>query len=69
MTMGLVQDKVAIVTGAGANIGEACAKMLASHGAKVVVADINAEGAERVAGEITTSGWRMKPASQRWSHP
>lgn len=50
--MGLVQDKIAIVTGAGANIGEACAKMLAAQGAKVVIADINAEGAERVAGEI-----------------
>jgi NAD(P)-dependent dehydrogenase (short-subunit alcohol dehydrogenase family) len=52
----LVQDKVAIITGAGANIGEACAKMLAAQGAKVVVADINVEGAERVAGEIVASG-------------
>jgi NAD(P)-dependent dehydrogenase (short-subunit alcohol dehydrogenase family) len=53
---GLVQGKVAIITGAGANIGEACAKMLAAQGAKVVVADINVEGAERVAGEIVASG-------------
>jgi NADP-dependent 3-hydroxy acid dehydrogenase YdfG len=30
MKMGLLQDKVAIITGAGANIGEACAKMLAA---------------------------------------
>jgi NAD(P)-dependent dehydrogenase (short-subunit alcohol dehydrogenase family) len=56
MKMGLVQDKVAIITGAGANIGEACAKMLATHGAKVVVADINTEGADRVAGEIVARG-------------
>jgi NAD(P)-dependent dehydrogenase (short-subunit alcohol dehydrogenase family) len=55
MKNGLVEGKVAIVTGAGANIGEACAKMLAAHGAKVVVADINVEGAERVAGEIVAS--------------
>ena len=48
--MGLLQDKVAIITGAGANIGEACAKMLAAQGAKIVVADINVEGADRVAG-------------------
>ena len=54
--MGLVQDKVAIITGAGANIGEACAKMLAAQGAKVVVADINVVGAERVAGEIVSGG-------------
>ncbi|MBL0115227.1 MAG: SDR family oxidoreductase [Sphingomonadales bacterium] len=52
----LVEGKIAIVTGAGANIGEACAKMLAKHGASVVVADINVEGAERVAGEINASG-------------
>ena len=54
--MGLVEGKVAIVTGGGANIGEACAKMLASHGASVVVADINLEGAERVAAEIAAAG-------------
>jgi NAD(P)-dependent dehydrogenase (short-subunit alcohol dehydrogenase family) len=52
----LVQGKIAIITGAGANIGEACAKMLAAQGAKVVVADINVEGADRVAGEIVASG-------------
>ena len=54
--MGLVEGKVAIVTGAGANIGEACAKMLAAQGARIVVADINVDGAERVANEITESG-------------
>jgi NAD(P)-dependent dehydrogenase (short-subunit alcohol dehydrogenase family) len=52
----LVEGKVAIVTGAGANIGEACAKMLAAQGAKVVVADINVEGAKRVAGVIVANG-------------
>jgi NAD(P)-dependent dehydrogenase (short-subunit alcohol dehydrogenase family) len=56
MNMGLVEGKVAIVTGAGANIGEACAKMLAAQGAQVVVADINMDGAERVAGDIVAKG-------------
>jgi NAD(P)-dependent dehydrogenase (short-subunit alcohol dehydrogenase family) len=56
MNMGLVDGKIAIVTGAGANIGEACAKMLAAHGATVVVADINIEGAKRVEREIVASG-------------
>jgi len=56
MKMGLVLGKIAIVTGAGANIGEACAKMLARQGASVVVADINIAGAERVAGEIAAAG-------------
>lgn len=54
--MGLVEGKVAIVTGGGANIGEACAKMLAAQGASVVVADINLDGAHRVAEEIRASG-------------
>ncbi len=54
--MRLVQGKVAIITGAGANIGEACARLLAAHGARIVVADINLPGAERVAGEIAAAG-------------
>lgn len=55
---GRLKDKVAIVTGSGANIGEACVKAMAAEGASVVVADINREGAERVAGEINANGGR-----------
>lgn len=47
------QDKVAIVTGGGSGLGEAISKELAAKGAKVVVADIDQAGAERVAREIT----------------
>jgi len=43
------QGKVAIVTGGGSGIGEACVAELASRGARVVVADFNLEGAQRVA--------------------
>ena len=50
------QDKVALVTGGGSGIGEACAKDLAAHGAKVVVSDINLEAAQRVAEEIKAAG-------------
>jgi len=47
-----LQDKVAIVTGGGSGFGEGMAKLFAAEGAKVVVADINGEAAQRVASEI-----------------
>ena len=51
-----LENKVAIVTGAAQGIGEAYAKALAAEGAKVVVADLNADGGERVAKEIEQAG-------------
>ena len=47
-----LENKIAIVTGAGSGFGEGIAKRFAAEGAKVIVADINREGAERVAAEI-----------------
>ena len=48
--------KVAIVTGASRGIGEAIAKCLAAHGAKVVLASRKLDGLNRVADEIRRSG-------------
>lgn len=50
------KDKVGIVTGAGGGIGQAYAEALAREGAAVVVADINVEGAQRVADGIKAEG-------------
>ncbi len=44
-----LKDRVAIVTGGGQGIGAAIARKLDAEGAKVVVADRNATGAEKVA--------------------
>jgi NAD(P)-dependent dehydrogenase (short-subunit alcohol dehydrogenase family) len=47
-----LHGKVAIITGAGSGIGEATAKLFASAGAKVIIADWNETEANRVANEI-----------------
>ena len=51
-----VQDRVVIVTGAGQGIGREFAKQFAAAGAVAVVADLNAEAAQRVAAEIEGAG-------------
>ncbi len=52
----LLENKVALVTGAGQGIGEAIAKVYAKNGAKVVVVDYNETTAKKVATEINASG-------------
>lgn len=44
--------KVALVTGAGSGIGEACARLFAERGAQVVVADLKEDAAQAVARSI-----------------
>ena len=48
----LLQDKVAIVTGAGKGLGAAIARAFGEEGATVVVSDIDGAAASQVAGEI-----------------
>jgi NAD(P)-dependent dehydrogenase (short-subunit alcohol dehydrogenase family) len=50
--MGRLQDRVAIVTGAGDGIGKAMAQRFAAEGARVVIAEINPATGTRVAEEI-----------------
>ena len=50
--MGVLDDKVAIVTGSARGIGRATAELLSSQGAKVLINDLDADVAEQTASEI-----------------
>jgi 3-oxoacyl-[acyl-carrier protein] reductase len=50
--MGVLDDKVAIVTGSARGIGRATAELLASEGANVVINDLDKDVAEQASGEI-----------------
>ena len=52
----LLENRVAIVTGAGRGIGAATARRLAQEGAKVVVSDIDADVGQSVADAIRSAG-------------
>lgn len=47
-----LSDHTFLITGGGSGLGEACARLFASAGANIVIADIVAESGERVAGEL-----------------
>ncbi|WP_210470782.1 SDR family NAD(P)-dependent oxidoreductase [Sporosarcina sp. 6E9] len=51
-----LQDKVAVVTGAGSGMGEATALLFARQGAKVVATDINEEAVQAVVAKIIDAG-------------
>ena len=47
-----LENKVAIVTGAGRGIGEAVARLFVAEGASVVITDVLAENGEKVASDL-----------------
>lgn len=54
--MGLIDGKIAILTGSGRGIGAATAKMFAAEGASVVVSDLDPAPAEETAAAIRAAG-------------
>ena len=51
-----MQDKVVVITGGGSGLGRESALLFAEQGASVVVTDLQAGRAERVAAEVTAAG-------------
>ena len=50
-----LKDQVAVVTGAGRNIGEEIAKLFVSEGAKVAIVDLDKARGERVGDGMTAA--------------
>ena len=55
-----LSGKVAIVTGAGRNIGEEICKLLAADGATIAVVDLDKARGDKVAADIVASGSKAK---------
>ncbi|MET0269429.1 MAG: glucose 1-dehydrogenase [Sphingomonas sp.] len=49
---GLLEGKVAVITGAGSGVGRAATTLFAQHGAKVIAADIDAAAAQATAAAV-----------------
>ncbi|MBO0731958.1 MAG: glucose 1-dehydrogenase [Acidimicrobiaceae bacterium] len=56
MGEGRFREKVVVVTGGGAGIGRTYAHRFAAEGARAVIADVDAEAAKRVVGELEAAG-------------
>ena len=54
-----LNGRKALVTGGASGIGSACARALAARGAKVVVADVDAAGAGKLADELGGTAWEI----------
>lgn len=63
------EDRVAIVTGGASGLGAAIGRALADRGAKVVLSDIDLEGARRIAAEIGESGGTASAVRQDAANP
>ena len=47
-----IRNSIFLVTGGASGLGEACARMAAENGGKVVIADLQADKGEKLAKEI-----------------
>jgi len=56
-----LDQRVAVITGAGSGIGRAMALRFASEGARIMAADVNGEAAARTADEVRAAGGEAEP--------
>lgn len=59
-----LDGKVALVTGAASGIGEACAEILASGGAKVMLSDIDMETCQATTDKLLAKGYQVSCIQQ-----
>ncbi len=69
MTLFDLAGRVALVSGAASGMGRAMSLALAEHGANLLLADLNVEGAERTATEVRSLGRRAVAARCDVSQP
>ncbi len=67
--MDTLRDKVAVITGAASGIGRAIARSLASQGAHLVAVDIDNDGIEALAGDLSGHGATVLPQPTDVSDP
>jgi 2-keto-3-deoxy-L-fuconate dehydrogenase len=56
-----LDGQTALITGGGSGIGEAIARLFAAQGARVYVADLVADAAQRVAGDLIAQDYSAEP--------
>jgi 3-oxoacyl-[acyl-carrier protein] reductase len=60
-----LKDKVAIITGGASGFGEAMARRFSEEGARIVVADLNAWAAEKLARQLGKASWVTADVSRK----
>jgi 3-hydroxybutyrate dehydrogenase len=61
-----INGKICIVTGAASGIGLAIARRYVADGAKVAIADLNIDAAQKAAADLTAQG-PERPSASPWT--
>ena len=63
---GLLEGKTALITGGGGGIGRATALAFAREGARIAVADVAIESADRTVTQVNAAGGRRASGAPNW---